>query len=819
MRSPGLFALLCAFVMLTIPSCELNKYFDDDDEVSDERQISYELAENAVLPSSLSNLSNTTILQDSIILEFDSEPYPFSTGMIILDTMQGGYLRKIEKIYSSNQKVILKTTQATIKDAFKDLYIKDKITVENHSPGRLKYKSSLDTSYREIISGKAYQIKLSCSNMTIDDFNYKSNSAFEWGFVLHDFALNIYDDEAKLAFSLECERVSIYKNIDFDFELKHEFFTPKYFRFIKLEENNILFENASLSGSIAFESEIKVNIINLPVLAFIPVGPVIITVGFDCDLGYFAEMTVSNSVIVNCHAGYSEETKSGFIWDYQTGYQGVDDKQVSINGAIDNTNIASTEAELTYREGPFLEPAIDVSFYGVIGPEFYARVMPINLTVTYPPLSCSLETELELGIRLEMTLFDMPVFEFSGIPWSQKYCECCGQENILMNPPILESPLNLSVDIPLDVTFIWSDENSGNNYKLQISGEEEFSGMYFEESDISEQNLTIPSGLLINNTDYFWRVRSQKNNAISPWSEVWQFKTAKDINLPDVATLIITEITNLSAISGGEILGQGISEVIERGVCWNTNPNPTLSNPHTTDGSGIGTFTSQITGLSPNTPYHVRAYATNSSGTAYGDEKSFTTLSDTPPSNGLVPLAVGNYWIYQPEGLPMTETVTIQGSQGVQGVTCFEWFAQGDTYPYLLANRSDGCWCYGYGLYQQPPDLRYKYPVEVNDTWVTSWVAPPYPTSVTCLSTNASIGGYTNCIVYNFYLPMKYKSSLAFDYLRMNEEDFPDEIEKKYSGFDIYDYYIPGIGMVGWETYLDGALFVKAVLVEYDVDQ
>ncbi len=64
---------------------------------------------------------------------------------------------------------------------------------------------------------------------------------------------------------------------------------------------------------------------------------------------------------------------------------------------------------------------------------------------------------------------------------------------------------------------------------------------------------------------------------------------------------------------------------------------------------------------------------------------------------------------------------------------------------------------------------------------------------------------------------MKYKSSLAFDYLRMNEEDFPDEIEKKYSSFDIYDYYIPGIGMVGWETYLDGALFVKAVLVDYDV--
>ncbi len=214
--------------------------------------------------------------------------------------------------------------------------------------------------------------------------------------------------------------------------------------------------------------------------------------------------------------------------------------------------------------------------------------------------------------------------------------------------------------------------------------------------------------------------------------------------------------------------------------------------------------------------WKVRAVISNEPG-PWSVKGYFSTKHNPPPSNGLVPLAVGNYWIYQPEGLPMTETASITGSQEVQGVTCFEWFAQGDTYPYLLANHSDGCWCYGYGPYPEQPDLRYKYPVEVNDTWVTSWVAPPYPTSVTCLSTNASIGDYTGCILYNFYLPMKYKSSLAFDYLRMNEEDFPDEIEMQYSGFDIYDYYIPGIGMVGWETYLDGALFIKAVLVEYDV--
>jgi hypothetical protein len=224
--------------------------------------------------------------------------------------------------------------------------------------------------------------------------------------------------------------------------------------------------------------------------------------------------------------------------------------------------------------------------------------------------------------------------------------------------------------------------------------------------------------------------------------------------------------------------------------------------------------------LQPSTTYYwnVRAIVNDEPG-SWSVKGYFTTKNNPFPSDEIIPLAVGNYWIYQPEGLPQTETVTILGSQEVQGVTCFEWFAQGDTYPYLYANRSDGCWCYGYGPHQQTPDLKYKYPVEANDTWVSFWVAPPYATTVTCLSTNASIGGYTDCILYNFYLPLTYHSMQSSSSLFQNKIDSLEGIDRKYSGFDIYDYYIPGIGMVGWETYLDGTLFVKAVLVDYQVNQ
>ena len=100
------------------------------------------------------------------------------------------------------------------------------------------------------------------------------------------------------------------------------------------------------------------------------------------------------------------------------------------------------------------------------------------------------------------------------------------------------------------------------------------------------------------------------------------------ISLIGNATIVTTEassITHNSAKSGGNITNDGGTSILERGVCWNTLGNPTLSNDYTTDGSGFGSFTSTVTGLIQNTTYHVRAYATNIVGTAYGSEVTFTT--------------------------------------------------------------------------------------------------------------------------------------------------------------------------------------------------
>ena len=93
-----------------------------------------------------------------------------------------------------------------------------------------------------------------------------------------------------------------------------------------------------------------------------------------------------------------------------------------------------------------------------------------------------------------------------------------------------------------------------------------------------------------------------------------------------VSTSEVSDITVYTAKCGGNITDDGGAAITARGVCWSTSPNPTVNDNKTIDGSGTGSFTSTLTGLHVNTTYYVRAYATNSFGTTYGNERSFYVL-------------------------------------------------------------------------------------------------------------------------------------------------------------------------------------------------
>lgn len=129
-------------------------------------------------------------------------------------------------------------------------------------------------------------------------------------------------------------------------------------------------------------------------------------------------------------------------------------------------------------------------------------------------------------------------------------------------------------------------------------------------------------------TTYYVRAYATNSSGTSYGSET-SFTTSP--NAPTVSTNAITNLTAISATSGGNISSDGGGLVTARGVVWSTSSAPTVAlSTKTNDGGGTGSFTSSITGLVTNTKYYVRAYATNSAGTSYGEELTLTTLNNLP---------------------------------------------------------------------------------------------------------------------------------------------------------------------------------------------
>jgi len=131
------------------------------------------------------------------------------------------------------------------------------------------------------------------------------------------------------------------------------------------------------------------------------------------------------------------------------------------------------------------------------------------------------------------------------------------------------------------------------------------------------------------------------NSAGTGYGNEVSFTTSVLIQSPILSTTAASSVSTTSATSGGNVTSDGNATVTARGVCWSPTSNPTVANNKTTDGTGTGSFTSSLTGLTANTTYYVRAYATNSMGTSYGSQVSIMTTSN---SGGTVTDIDGNVY-------------------------------------------------------------------------------------------------------------------------------------------------------------------------------
>lgn len=125
----------------------------------------------------------------------------------------------------------------------------------------------------------------------------------------------------------------------------------------------------------------------------------------------------------------------------------------------------------------------------------------------------------------------------------------------------------------------------------------------------------------------------------------------KEELVPTVKTADIISIGQTTAVCGGEVISEGTSNAVVKGICWSTSSSPTIEDSNTIDGSGLGPYSSNLIDLKSGTEYYVRAYAINNIGTGYGELKSFTTEPPSIPE--IITLNV----------YPVTETTATSGGK------------------------------------------------------------------------------------------------------------------------------------------------------------
>jgi uncharacterized protein (TIGR02145 family) len=248
--------------------------------------------------------------------------------------------------------------------------------------------------------------------------------------------------------------------------------------------------------------------------------------------------------------------------------------------------------------------------------------------------------------------------------------------------PIAPTNLSGTVISTNQINLSWSDKSTNEDgFKVE---RKIGAGTYIVVATLGTNITTFNDMGLTPNTTYTYRIYAYNSagNSLTYSNEL----TLTIINFPTLTTTAVSSIATTVAVSGGTISNDGGATITAKGVCWSTSINPTIAlSTKTNEGAGTGVFTSNLAGLIPNTTYYIRSYATNSAGTAYGNELSFTTAP--------IPVSVtdidGNIY----------SLVTICNQTWTKTNLNVTKYRNGDIIPQVTdatqwASLNTGAWCY-----------------------------------------------------------------------------------------------------------------------------
>ena len=480
-----------------------------------------------------------------------------------------GFLRKVTAKSVAGDTVILATEAASMTEAFQSMYISDsnQLAPSNIRSTEMVNGSRLVPSK----SGDMFDIVFNCI------------------FYDQDGDTSTTDDQIRLHGEYKFT-ATLFTKIEISwFSLK------KFETGIKTTENSNVNLTANLHWD--FDREVSKDLSEIHMNP-IPIGSVVwIVPTFTVRAHIHGDLTVTFETGIT----YSQQLRYGFGYANNAFYD--------INESRENFNYTPPQLTTEFNFEPSVSLETNCLLYGVAGPFIGGKTglhfqSVLNADPCVADLTFSLNGVLYAVVGIHSALLGLDYskdFQLYSLPIGQWVYHVGGLGTIVVDP----EPISLNAPWSLVGPCGYSTSGSG---PVTLN-------------DLNAGDYTITWG-----DRYCWTKPSNSTKTLVGGHTLTFQGIYVEITLPVLTTTAISSITHTTAQSGGNISSDGGGHINARGICWSIYHWPTILDNITTDGAGTGSFTSALSGLTANTTYYVRAYATNCAGTAYGNQRLFITL-------------------------------------------------------------------------------------------------------------------------------------------------------------------------------------------------